>query len=69
MYQDFAAAYAKDRAASLTRTGQPRKRAASPANVQPAPQTCSQPRKRAASPANVQPAAAPRFRRTGARGS
>ena len=28
MYQDFAAAYAKDRAASLTRAGQPRKRAA-----------------------------------------
>ena len=28
MYQDFAAAYAKDRAASLIRTGQPRKRAA-----------------------------------------
>ena len=28
VYQDFAAAYAKDRAASLTRAGQPRKRAA-----------------------------------------
>ncbi|MGI4790795.1 MAG: transposase family protein [Janthinobacterium lividum] len=27
LYQDFAAAYAKDRAASLTRTGKPRKRA------------------------------------------
>jgi len=28
LYQDFAAAYRKDRAVSLTRKGQPRKRAA-----------------------------------------